>query len=102
MSDLRARIAAYDARPLRAWAVEVHCRNRLDGDRRHLMWDHEPSEPFCYRLFRTRQECRAWIDKHHGYLRDRPDLRAEPFGWRMPQAVRVEVNRTVTSTRETP
>ena len=85
---------------LRAWAVEFHERTRRDGDTRFLLWDHERGEPFCYRLFRTRRECRAWIDKHHGYLRERPDLRAEPFGWRMPRAVRVEVNRT--STKETP
>ncbi len=78
---------------LRAWAVEYHSRNRVDGDRRHLVWDHEPGEMFCYRLFRTRLECRAWIEAHHGYLRDRPDLRAEPHGWFMPRAVRVTVNR---------
>jgi hypothetical protein len=78
---------------LTAWAVECHSVNRVDGDRRFLVWDHEPGEMFCYRLFRTRFECRAWIDAHYGYLRERPDLRAEPFGWRMPRAVRVTVAR---------
>ncbi len=42
-------------------------------------------------LFRTRAECRAWIDEHYGYIRTRADLRAEPHGWRMPRAVKVRV-----------
>ena len=76
---------------LRAWAVEWHTRNRLDGDLRKLVWD--PRDR--YRLFRTRRECRAYIEVHSAVLRTRPDLRAEPFGWRMPRAVRVTVNREV-------
>ena len=44
---------------LRAWGVETHSVNRVDGDRRHLLWDHEPGESFHYRLFRTRRACRA-------------------------------------------
>lgn len=78
-------------RGLRAWAVGWRHVNQIDGDQRYLMWDHELGQPFHYDLFRTRRECRAYIERHHGYLRTRPDLRAEPFGWRMPQAVRVTV-----------
>ena len=81
---------------LQAWAVEWHNRNQVDGDQRNLVWFHDPG-PFDYRLFRTRAECRAWIDRHMGYLRERPDLRREPFGWRIPRAVRVEVNRRCAS-----
>ena len=43
-------------------------------------------------LFRTRREAREWIDTHYGYITRRPDLRAEPFRWRMPCPVRVTVN----------
>jgi len=42
-------------------------------------------------LFRTRRECREWIDKHYGYIRDRLDLRRPPNNWRMPQPVKVTV-----------
>jgi len=42
-------------------------------------------------LFRTRRECREWIDKHYGYIRDREDLRRPPNNWRMPQPVKVTV-----------
>lgn len=42
-------------------------------------------------LFRTRKEARAWIEANYGYIRTRPDLRAAPHGWRMPQAVLVTV-----------
>ena len=92
MSRPWVSVEEYDARPLLAWAVEWHSVNS-DGNRRHLVWDHESGEPFCYRLFRTRRECRAWIDKHHGYIRGREDLRREPHGWRVPRAVRVTVSR---------
>ena len=71
---------------MKAWGIEWHSHNHLDGEQRHLLWP----EP-CYRLFRTRQECRDYIDKHYGYIRIREDLRAEPHGWRLPRAVRVEV-----------
>jgi hypothetical protein len=67
---------------MKAWGVRWHSRNRLDGDLRHLMWTP---------LFRTRRECRAFIDDEYGYIRKRPDLRVEPHGWRVPKAVRVEV-----------
>lgn len=42
-------------------------------------------------LFTTRKEARAWIEENYGYIRTRPDLRAAPHGWRMPQAVLVTV-----------
>jgi len=76
---------------LMAWAVEWHSRNRLDGDTRRLQW-HPEAGPGEYRLFRTRRACRAYIEERYGYFR-RPDLRAEPHGWRIPRAVRVMVNQ---------
>lgn len=42
-------------------------------------------------LFRTRSEAREWIEKEYGYLRTRPDLQAEPHGWKMPIPVRVVI-----------
>lgn len=69
-------------RGLSAWGVE------WDFDwGTSLIW-HGPLT-----VYRTRREARAWIEEHFGYLRHRPDLRAEPFGWRMPRAVRVTVTR---------
>jgi len=84
-----AGAAEYDARPLLAWAVEWHSVNVLDGDRRHLVWD--PHDRF--HLFPTRRECRAYIEREFGYIREREDLRREPHGWRIPRAVRVTVSR---------
>jgi hypothetical protein len=76
---------------LRAWAIEWHSVNRLDGDRRDLTW--EPFPDHHFHLFRTRREARAFIEERFGYMRDRDDLKREPHGWRWPQAVRVTVNR---------
>lgn len=76
----------------RLWAPEWHSVNRLDGDTRYLMWRPAPGGPLPA-LFRTRRECRAYIEATLGYIRERPDLRAEPHGWCMPQPVRVTVER---------
>ena len=69
-----------------AWAAEWHSRNLLDGDQRYLIG--VPVPPYV-KLFRTRRECQKWIETNYGYIRNRPDLRAEPYGWRMPRPVRV-------------
>lgn len=81
---------------MRAWAVEWHSVNRLDGDMRYLYW---PEGPQHWQLFPTRRECRAYIEKHCGYYR-RPDLRAEPHGWRMPRAIRVTVQPATPSSKK--
>ena len=68
------------------WGVEWHSKNRLDGDQRAIMWEN------CLPLmFPTRQLARDYIVRKYGYIRHRADLRREPHGWRMPQAVRVKV-----------
>jgi hypothetical protein len=72
----------------RGWCVEWHSVNKLDGDVRHLCWDNTTEHAFPH-LFRTRAECRAHIEAQYGYVTDRPDLWAEPHGWRKPQAVPV-------------
>lgn len=74
---------------LRLWAVMWHSHNRLDGKRDHLVW--APHKPGWPRLFRTRRECREYIEQTYGYIKHRPDLRREPHGWRMPTATRVVI-----------
>ena len=74
---------------LRLWAVLWQSDNRLDGRQRRLVWP--PHRPCWPQLFRTRRECREFIEREYGYIRTRPDLRREPHGWRMPKAVRVRI-----------
>jgi hypothetical protein len=69
----------------RFWAIQWRSRTRLDGVQTRFQWSNE------IRLFRTRREARAFIDMEYSYIRNRPDLRTEPHGWRMPRAVRVIV-----------
>ena len=78
---------------LQAWGIEWHSRNRLDGDRRYLIWDRAAGDTGFFHLFRTRASCRAYIEEKYGYIRTRPDLQREPHGWRMPQAVKVQIRR---------
>ena len=69
------------------WAAEWHSNNLVDGDRRHII----NSNDCLPALFITRRECRAFIKEKYGYIADRPDLQKEPYGWRIPQAVKVEI-----------
>lgn len=68
------------------WAAQWHSESKLDGERRHIIYDN-----FQPALFRTRQECRWFIKRKYGYIANRPDLQAEPHGWRVPQAVKVKI-----------
>lgn len=80
------------------WAAKSDETNRLDGRkvRLRIRWWNAPKQvhgqPFM--LFHTRRECRAWITEEFGYIRRRPDLQAEPHGWRVPKPVRVTVTVT--------
>jgi hypothetical protein len=69
------------------WGVEWHYKNKTDGECREILWEN------CLPLlFPTRQLARSYIARRYGYIRYRPDLRREPHGWRIPQAVRVKVS----------
>lgn len=77
------------------WAVKWRSRNRLDGITEHFMW--AGTVPL---LFLTRREARDYIRNLYGYIKDRPDLRAEPHGWRLPRAVKVHVHLREAECRE--
>lgn len=68
------------------WGLLWHSDNQLDGSRSHLV--HENCVPV---LFKTRREARAYAQDRYGYIKKRPDLRAEPHCWRMPAAIRVSI-----------
>ena len=69
-----------------AWAILDRSESRLDGTREHLLFLH-----YSPLLFRTRREARQYINIAYGYIAERPDLRAEPHGRKMPRAVKVSV-----------
>jgi hypothetical protein len=73
-----------------AWALKWHSENKLDGVREYLAIG-PPSE---VKLFRTRRAARDYAQEKYGYIRERPDLKAEPHGWTFPQAIRVEISVT--------
>lgn len=78
-----------DAAHIEAWGILWRSENRLDGRIERLMGD--PGHACRRLLFRSRSEARKFIADRYGYIKERPDLRAEPHGWRMPLAVRVRV-----------
>ena len=83
------------ARATEAWAILHRSRNLLDGDRSWL--EGTPNGTTLTRLFATRREARAWCLEQHGWIRRRPDCRAEPHGMFMPKVVRVSIQIDIVS-----
>lgn len=77
---------AVQIRPFTKWGILWASENRIDGRECYFMWVN--CQPL---LFNTRKAARKYVTSVWGYMRNRPDLRCEPFGWRMPRPVRVEV-----------
>jgi len=73
----------------RKWAIKHDTTNKLDG--RRVYFEGDAKSTCNIRLFETRREARDYIRQKWAYLKDRPDLRAEPFCWRVPKATRVEI-----------
>ena len=66
------------------WAGQWFSNNIRDGVTKHILYAN------CLPvLFRTRRECREYINERYGYIKDREDLRSEPYGWRLPRPVKV-------------
>lgn len=65
------------------YGVLWRSKNLLDGKSEYLMY--KDGLPL---LFVTKKKATEWIHHNYGYIARRKDLRAEPHGWRMPQAVR--------------
>jgi len=86
-----------------AWAILWRSESRLDGARENLIGtrllgtvaqdgDYRPAGAEQTTMtFRTKREASAFIKAQFGYLSKRPDLRAEPHGWKMPMPVRVRI-----------
>ena len=73
-------------RPIERWAVLWRSDSALDGPQAHF--EFEAGVP---KLFHTRRDARGWVQEKYGYIKDRPDLQAEPHGWKMPLPMRVSV-----------
>ena len=69
------------------WAGQWHSCNRLDGDRKHLLY-----EDCLPKLFKTRKAAREYLKEKYGYIANRLDLQDEPHGWLMPRPIKVEVS----------
>lgn len=84
---------------LESWAIEWRSDNRIDGATRHFIHDQTKSvgtgSRFGVLLFSTRAAARSYRQEEFGYIRERPDLRAEPHGWKFPQIVRVRVTAEI-------
>ena len=81
-----------------AWGVVSRSKNRLNGKKEYLVGAYARSTIPELRgctgsmMFLTRSDCREYIEKTFGYIRQRTDLRDEPFGWRMPKPVKIVVS----------
>lgn len=73
--------------PMR-WTVLIR-RTKASGKPSHIQWNYRTNEPL---LFKTRRECREYIEEHWGYQRTRADLKRAPHYCLMPIPIRVYVN----------
>jgi hypothetical protein len=71
------------------WAALWWQRGGLSGDSEHLL-----NEGCLPKLFRTRRECRSWINRRYGYIKNSQHLRKYPHGWRLPKPVKVSITVT--------
>jgi len=69
-----------------AWAALWRSKNKTDGARTHLIYHNGKLS-----VFNSRRHAREHIAREYGYIATRPDLQAEPHGWKMPVAVKVTV-----------
>ena len=81
------------------WAIKWSSNSPLDVPREHLMGGAAVARPpefsgYKTMVFATRILAREFIAAKYGYLASRPDLRARPFCWRQPKAVKVTVRVT--------
>jgi len=75
------------------WALKYYSKCKLDGVREYLLMN----QTFYGKnvaIFKTRQQARDFRDEYYGYIRDRPDLKAEPHGWTVPKVVKVVLTMT--------
>ena len=73
------------------WAILWRSQNKRDGYTERFVWDWKDPLRTTPILFRTRREARAMIRERYGYIKSRPDLRAEPHGWKIPRPIKVVV-----------
>ena len=71
------------------WAVVQIRDNKTDGYRENFARCRNAERQPGPKLFRTRAKARKWRDEIFGYIRNRPDLKAEPHGWRLPQVRKI-------------
>lgn len=75
------------AKAVIVWGLIWHAENKMDGVNRHIIFDAVGK----VKTARTRREIRDYAQERYGYIKRRPDLRAEPHGWRFPQPVRIRI-----------
>ena len=71
----------------REWAAVWFSRSKRHGTERYLLRGVEGN----VLTFRTRALARKYIAGAYAYIARRSDLRGEPYGWRLPRAVRVRI-----------
>lgn len=72
------------------WGIIRITKGGIDGDTERLMYSNYRDG---WLIFRTKRECKEYIDEHWSYMKTRRDLRVYPHGWRLPKPVKIEIKR---------
>lgn len=81
---------------IKRWGILWRSDNMLDGKREHLIWNWHDPHRVTPILFKTRRAARDYKKRYYNYLSARPDLKAEPHGWKRPSVVKVKCTFEVT------
>ena len=69
------------------WSILWRSENKAEGKREYFINVMLTGLPM---VFGTRREAKYANEEVYGYIRNRPDLKAEPHGWKMPKVVKVK------------
>ncbi len=79
-----------------AWAIQWRQENKLEGKISYLLGRYyarsHNNDGSNTLIFRTRKNARTFIEKRFGYIKNRPNLKIEPHGWKMPRVVKINIH----------
>src|SRR3990167_1240721 len=83
----RKQVESWDRWGCFQWCPKVALQRNKPGATHHS--EHLLFESGQLITFKTRLEARDYIERKLGYIKQRPDLRAFPYYWRLPIPVKI-------------
>jgi hypothetical protein len=69
--------------------IERWCILWSPGKKNKMTGDHIIFKDCIPKMFTSKKDCKKWIDQEYSYIKERKDLRAAPYYWRLPKPARI-------------